>query len=172
MTSQANAYYANKLKERELNEVSVPKQRLAERTFEEVDKPKLRETIRSNLVNEDIKKKEYDEKVRAKDLDEAFRRDTTLDVPQQLSENLNKNMATVAKGGLDRMAAYAAFVGTKSLIEGASDDAEARKAERERQKLLSASMSGVTHAPGAQYYSDPQRLDFQAALRGTSRALK
>lgn len=171
MTSQANAYYANKLRERELKEVSIPKQRLAERTFEEVDKPKLQETVRSNLANEDIKRKEYQEKVRAKDLDEAFRRDTTMDVPTQLSENQNKNMATVAKGGVANMLAYGSYLTGKSIVTDLVSSSDQKREMQERENLLRSSIKGASTVPGARYETNPQELDLRSVLRGATRAI-
>lgn len=78
MTTQANAYYANKLKEKELNEVKVPQVQLTAKELEEVkipgvaiDRSKVEETRRANLATEEQRRNELAEERRYHDMSHA-----------------------------------------------------------------------------------------------------
>lgn len=106
MTSQANAYYANKLKERELNEVKVPEVQLKERSLEEVEKPKVaisaseaKERARSNLATESLKQQEIDESKRYHDMDISYKRDTNLTRDEQFQKEYLSAAKDIFKSG-------------------------------------------------------------------------
>lgn len=106
MTSQANAYFANKLKERELDEVKVPEVRLKQRSLEEVDKPKVmisnleyQERARSNRANEDLKAQELAEQERYHNLTHDIDFATKLTRQEQLNKSQAETLGRIYSKG-------------------------------------------------------------------------